>query len=180
MRWATWAACLLGLGIFCACVTPSKVRPSPEQLKRNEEGLQFSLKRLSDDSLYSLREDRGQVVLLDVWATWCEPCRDTLPVYEKLGAKYYQQGLRVYAISVDEDVAYVRRFLQENGLRLPVLLDAEANVSEKLFRIEVVPTSMLIDRQGRVRFRHDGIDMGFDVQAEKEIQLLLNEKPTTP
>jgi len=104
----------------------------------------------------TLADYKDKVVLLNVWATWCEPCRDTLPVYTELARQYAARGLKVYALSVDEDARAIEPFLEENDIQVPVLLDTNAQVAEGALGVRVMPTSYLIDRRGVVRHVHEG------------------------
>ncbi|MCI0569121.1 MAG: TlpA family protein disulfide reductase [Myxococcaceae bacterium] len=122
-----------------------------------------------------LATERGSVVLLDVWATWCEPCRDTLPRYEALAHELGPRGLKVYALSVDEDPRQVSVFLEENALSLPVLLDRGTKVSECRLALSNLPTSFLIDRAGRVRYVHQGASVSTLEETRRQLESLLAE-----
>lgn len=138
--------------------------------------LDFTVKRYPGGEPYSLSEDRGKVVLLDVWATWCEPCRDALPMYQDLAKHYASQGLKVYALNVDEDVRALPPFLAETKVTLPVLLDAQAEVADRVLRVRGMPTTLLVDRQGQVRYVHEGFAEEFLTRYQTEIEELLSEE----
>jgi thiol-disulfide isomerase/thioredoxin len=137
--------------------------------------LQFTVKRYPGGEPHAIASDRGNVVLLDVWATWCEPCKDALPMYQDLARHYASRGLKVYALNVDEDARAIPPFLEETKVTLPVLLDANAEVSEKVLRVRGMPTTVLIDRQGRVRYVHEGFAEEYLTKYQAEIEELLAE-----
>jgi cytochrome c biogenesis protein CcmG, thiol:disulfide interchange protein DsbE len=105
----------------------------------------------------SLNELRGSVVLLNIWATWCIPCRKELPELQQLHQRYSQQGLRVVGVSVDDGSAdrAVDEFVRNFGLTYTILRDPAETVSHK-FAIPGVPASFLIDRNGKVVWRMTG------------------------
>jgi thiol-disulfide isomerase/thioredoxin len=138
--------------------------------------LSFQLKRYPDGEPYTVSSDRGSVVLLDVWATWCEPCRDALPVYEQLAKEYGSRGLKVYALNVDEDARAIPDFLTETKVSLPILLDANAQVAEKTLGVKMMPTTFIVDRKGVVRFVHEGFAEEFLQKYQTEIEQLLAER----
>lgn len=142
--------------------------------------LAFTLPQLDSSIPYVLESDRGHVVLLDVWATWCEPCRETLPEYQKLAERYRARGLRVWALNVDEHSADIGPFLSTLALSLPVLLDPNATVAEGVLHTRVMPTVYLLDRQGRVRRVHEGVSRDFAAVYPAEIEALLAESAHAP
>jgi cytochrome c biogenesis protein CcmG, thiol:disulfide interchange protein DsbE len=149
------------LALACAGGTPQRTptrAAQPVEAVPEGEGtpLELQVKRYPDGESWQLSSDRGRVVLLDVWATWCEPCRDTLPVYTELARQYATRGLKVYALSVDEDARAIEPFLKENDIQVPVLLDTNAQVAEGALGVRVMPTSYLIARRGVVRHVHEG------------------------
>ncbi len=125
--------------------------------------------------IHDLAKDRGNVVLLDVWATWCEPCRRSLPMYERLAKQYGRRGFKVYAINIDEDPDEVAPFVKETKLGLPILLDRDAELVETKLNVRVMPTSFLLDKQGRVRHVHEGFTAEYLPQLQAEIEALLAE-----
>jgi thiol-disulfide isomerase/thioredoxin len=114
-------------------------------------------------------------VLLDVWATWCAPCRDALPMYQDLAKHYEARGLKVYALNVDEDSRAIPPFLQETKVSLPILIDANAEVADKVLRVRSMPTTVLIDRKGLVRYVHEGFAEELLAKYQSEIEELLAE-----
>ena len=107
--------------------------------------------RLLDGSAWTLAAQRGHPVLLNFWATWCEPCREEMPALAQLAEREQASGLRVVAVNYREAEAAVRRFVETTSLALPVALDADGTVA-KLFDAHAFPTTVAIDAGGRVRF----------------------------
>ena len=105
----------------------------------------------------SLRDYRGKVVLLNVWATWCTPCRDEMPSLERLYREYGKHGLAVVAVSEDDDanVRDLRAFAAELGLSFDILYDS-LHAIEKPYQITGYPVTFVIDRSGIIRRRHLG------------------------
>lgn len=169
-RLALAAALFLAAG----CAAPRTLPSSSNALARP---LEFSLPTFADGSKHSITGDRGQVVVLDIWATWCEPCRDALPTWEQLANQYGARGLRVYAISVDQDPNQVRQFLDETKISLPVLMDTDAEVAESILKVKAMPTTFFLDRRGTVRFVHEGFAEDHLQQYQSELEELLNENP---
>lgn len=168
---------LLALAVVqVACVTPGP--PLTDDASRGggkgAAPLDFTLPRLGGQP-YALSQDRGKVVLLDVWATWCEPCRDAMPLYQDLKKEYGAKGLEVYAINVDTDVRMITDFLTETKVDLPVLLDPGAAFAESKLKVKVMPTAFLIDRKGVLRVTHEGFDESLLATWVKDIEALLAE-----
>jgi peroxiredoxin len=109
-----------------------------------------------DGSSLELAGLRGKVVLLNFWATWCEPCREEMPAMERLARTYRERGLAVVAISVDrEGVSVVRPFLKRLGLTFQVGLDPEQTIA-RLYRVWALPSTFILDRKGIPRFSVQG------------------------
>lgn len=111
---------------------------------------------IAGDSV-SLADQQGRVVLLNVWATWCHPCRDEIPELRVLHDKYKARGLEVVGVSVDADGAEenVRQFMQDFQMDYPVWFDPGERISAQ-FLVIGVPTTFLIDRTGVLRWRKTG------------------------
>ena len=110
----------------------------------------FSLERAGGGEA-RLSDYRGQVILLNFWATWCVPCRAEMPEIESTYRANRERGLQVLAINVQESEADVQPFVRELGLTFPALLDRDASVA-RLYLARALPSSFLIDRQGVVRY----------------------------
>lgn len=155
--------------------TPSGGGTAPAPEARAGAPLVLQVKRYPSGEPYDLASDRGSVVLLDVWATWCEPCRDALPFYENLAREYAGRGLKVYALSVDEDPRAIAPFLEETKVGLPILLDENAQVAERTLKVKGMPTTFYIDRRGVVRHFEEGFAEEFLTRYQSHIEALLNE-----
>src|SRR5689334_15263568 len=102
-------------------------------------------------------ELKGQVILLDFWASWCGPCKTSFPAMEALTKEYAGQGLTVIAVSVDEKRENMQQFLESAKVSFTVVRDAKQKLVTAA-DIRSMPTSFLIDRCGKIRFVHAGFD----------------------
>ena len=129
---------------------------APERVALGEPAPAYAAVSLDGDSV-SLGKLRGKVVLLNVWATWCHPCRTEIPELRALQQRYENRGLALVGVSVDaagnEDG--IREFMKEFEMQYPVWLDPDERVTTRFLAIGV-PASYLIDREGILRWRKTG------------------------
>ena len=115
----------------------------------------FTLRNLHGN-LEGLVNHKDKVIILNFWATWCAPCLEEMPAFEKLYRRYRSQGLTVLAVSLDKgDFSKVQDFVDTNNLTFPVLMDSDG-VAEKLYPSFTIPFTYVIDKDGRVAARVDG------------------------
>lgn len=110
-----------------------------------------------DGAPISLADKKGEVVLLNVWATWCKPCRQEIPALDSLHREFAARGLTVAGVSIDvmDDTARIAGFARELGASYALWLDPDDRVSN-IFRAIGVPSTYLIDREGVLRWQHMG------------------------
>lgn len=121
-----------------------------------------------------LSEQRGRVVLINFWATWCSPCRQELPLLNALYERYHAAGLEIWAVNIEEDSAKATKMSRDLGLRFPLLLDTGKRVSRR-YDPAVMPSTVLVDRDGKVRYVHLGYKPGYEERYERQIRELLRE-----
>lgn len=136
------------------------------------------LPRFGSDVEVDITGSRGKVLVLDVWATWCDPCIDALPAYDALASDYADRGLEVYALSIDEDPQQIAAFIERTKLELAVLHDRGATVAEQSLRVQMVPTTFVVDQQGVIRHRHEGFNAATIGKLKEQIDALLAEGAT--
>jgi peroxiredoxin len=122
----------------------------------------------------NVSEYRGKVVLVDFWASWCAPCREELPVLERLYGRYKARGFVVVGVNVDRSVDNMRDFLRRTRLSFPIVHDAQQHVASR-YRPPRMPSSYLVDKQGVIRFVHAGFRASDARSLEREIQQLLGQ-----
>jgi peroxiredoxin len=124
----------------------------------------------------ALDDFRGRVVLLNVWATWCEPCRDELPELQRLHVRRADEGLTVLGWSVDKPqaLARARSLLHQAGVQYPVVLDPDGREIEEL-AIRGYPTTFVVGRDGTLRWRRDGIVKPDDQELATVLRAALDE-----
>jgi peroxiredoxin len=127
-----------------------------------------------DGKKVSLNNYRGQVVVLNFWATWCEPCKEELPEFERLQRKYRDRGLKILAVSVDNNIKNARIFLKKNDLQLTGLWDYKKRLAG-IYNVETMPSTYLIDRYGVIRYVHKGYSPAEFKRIEAETDELLDE-----
>jgi peroxiredoxin len=114
----------------------------------------FALEDLAGRT-HRLADYRGKVVLVNFWATWCEPCRDEMPSLARLQAALADRPFTVLAVNLDEPVSRIKKFLARTPLNFPVLLDRDAAVA-KAWRARILPATYLVGRDGRIHKVHFG------------------------
>jgi thiol-disulfide isomerase/thioredoxin len=118
----------------------------------------------------------GKVLVIDFWATWCGPCKESFPridaIYKKLGGG----GLDVVAINEDEDSKGIPGFVQSTGVSFPIALDPSGNAAS-VFNVGTMPSEFVVDRKGVVRYVHAGYHPEEMDAIEDEVKELLKEPP---
>ena len=147
----------------------------PGSLASNIQGAapDFTLKSNNGKNL-RLSEQRGQVVLLNFWATWCGPCRQEMPILDTLHQQYQKLGFTVMGINVDQQRSAAERILKDIPVSFPVLFDSGSTVSEQ-YQVDAMPTTVLIDRDGNMRYLHRGYQSGSEDLYETQIKTLVRE-----
>ncbi|MEZ5420350.1 MAG: TlpA disulfide reductase family protein [Vicinamibacterales bacterium] len=162
-RGLTVLLCVLGLAAAGAAQEPARPAP-PLDLPA------------ADGSAVSLASLRGKVVLVDVWASWCAPCKAAFPEYDRLHKEYRERGFEVLAVNVDERRADADRFLAGRTPAMTVVFDP-AGVAPERLGVRGMPTSFLIDRRGQIRHVHEGFTTRDLATYRRRIEALLAEVP---
>ncbi|MGB5510736.1 MAG: TlpA disulfide reductase family protein [Woeseiaceae bacterium] len=155
--------------IFCALAAISLAssdlagQPAPD----------FALKSASGENL-RLSEYRGDVVMINFWATWCGPCRQEMPLLDELYSRYQRVGFNLLGVNIDDDTGRAMKMIDELGVTFPVLFDSKKEVS-KLYDVEAMPVTVLVDREGRIRHVHHGYKPGYEDKYLDQIRSLLRE-----
>ena len=131
----------------------------------------FELEAPSGKQKVSLGASAGKVIVVDFWATWCAPCKESFPVYQRLAQKFGSK-LSVIGISVDEDPAGIPKFAKETGATFPLAWD-DGQITSKSYQPPTMPTCFVVDQSGIVRFVHSGFHSGEERVLEAEIASLL-------
>ena len=122
----------------------------------------------------ALSQLRGQVVMINFWATWCGPCRQEMPLLEQMYKKYRPMGFTLLGVNVEPDPSGAENWLKETPVSFPILFDRENRVS-KLYNVSGMPSSVLIDRKGNVRYLHRGYKPGDENTYLNHIRALVKE-----
>ena len=133
----------------------------------------FTLKSLGGKNL-KLSEMTGNVVLINFWASWCGPCREEMPLLNDLHNKYQPLGFTVLGINVEEQVDSARGFLKNFPVDFPILLDSSNQVS-KLYEVIAMPTTVVVDRDGKMRYLHKGYKPGDEKKYRDMVKKLIRE-----
>lgn len=131
----------------------------------------FELDAVAGKGAVSTTAYGGQVLIVDFWATWCEPCKESFPFYEEL-VKSHPGQVMVIGVSVDEEPAGIAGFVSETGVSFPVGWDEDQTVAQR-YNPPTMPTSYLVDKNGIVRFVHGGFKSGDEEAIKAQVQSLL-------
>jgi peroxiredoxin len=133
----------------------------------------FTLKSRSGENL-KLSEFRGEVVMINFWASWCGPCRQEMPELESLYQRYKPMGFTLLGINVDDQIKNADKMLKQIPVSFPVLYDSEHKVSD-LYKVAAMPTTILLDRNGTIHDIHLGYQPGMEKLYQEQIEALLIE-----
>jgi len=128
-----------------------------------------------DGKPVSLGDLKGQVVMVNFWATWCKPCRQEMPHLEALYKRYNSLGFTLLGVNVEDNPEGAKKWLQENGpVTFPVLLDPKNQVS-KLYEVVSMPSTVIVGRDGTMRYIHHGYEPGVEGEYQNQVRALLRE-----
>jgi len=148
------------------------VLPEPAPLP-NHPAPDLALPQL-DGTPRTQRDLRGQVVLINVWATWCPPCRAEMPSIQQAYTAYRERGFIVLAVNQREDATAIRPFLEQHGLTFPILMDSDGQASAT-YQASALPSSFFVDRRGVIRTVYHGPMPPSVINGT--IEQLLQERP---
>jgi thiol-disulfide isomerase/thioredoxin len=122
----------------------------------------------------SLAQFKGQVVMLNFWASWCGPCRQEMPILENISKKYKPLGFTMLGVNVEPDSKAAEGFLKDTPVSFPIAFDTDSKVS-KLYDVAGMPSTVIVDRKGNVRFLHRGYKPGDENEYLDQIRALVRE-----
>jgi peroxiredoxin len=134
---------------------------------------QFTLGAKSGQNV-SLAQYKGQVVMLNFWASWCGPCRQEMPLLESIYKKYNRLGFTLIGVNVEPDSNAANEWLKQTPVSFPILYDKESRVS-KMYDVAGMPSTVIIDRAGKVRMLHRGYKPGDENEYLDSIRTLVRE-----
>jgi peroxiredoxin len=127
-----------------------------------------------DGGKVSLADFKGQVVMINFWATWCGPCRQEMPKLEAIHQRFGKLGFTLLGVNVEDNPDGAKKFLKETPVTFPILFDPKS-VATKLYHVETMPSSVLIGRDGTMRFVYHGYQAGYENDYQDKIRSLLLE-----
>ncbi len=133
----------------------------------------FTLKSRSGENI-KLSEMRGDVVMINFWASWCAPCRQEMPLLEEMYKKYSDLGFVLLGVNVEEDSSKAGELLREIPVTFPILYD-NTNKVTKMYKVVAMPSTVMVDRDGNMRYLHRGYLPGYEAEYIKQIKELIRE-----
>lgn len=133
----------------------------------------FTLQDRSGDSV-ALSDLRGEVVMINFWATWCGPCREEMPLLDELHSRYNRVGFTLLGVNIDDDPRRAEDMIESLGVTFPVVFDSTKQVSQQ-YEVSAMPVTILLDREGVVRYVHHGYKPGYEDKYLEQIRELLRE-----
>ena len=162
-KWVCSVALVLSL-ITTMSWAESEAEPAPD----------FSLPDIYSGESKTLEQYRGKVVYLDFWASWCGPCRQSLPLLNELRNELGSEHFEVIAINLDQNPEDGKRFLQKYPVNYPVLTDTTGSTPQK-YQLSGMPTSYLIDQKGNIQGAHQGFRRSDIDKIRKAVQTLMKQ-----
>jgi peroxiredoxin len=157
------AALMILAWVFCTSAFASSELKGPAP--------DFTLKSLKGSNL-KLSEFRGDVVMINFWASWCGPCRQEMPILNDLYLKYRDMGFTLLGVNVEENSTKAANMVRELKVVFPVLFDNENAVS-KMYKVEAMPSTVIVDRDGNMRYLHRGYVPGTEDEYQRQVRELM-------
>ena len=166
-KWLSTALALIALGASLALPL------SAHAVDLRENAPDFTLKSLEGSNL-RLEEYRGQVVLINFWASWCGPCRQEMPLLDRLHHRYEDTGFAVLGVNVEGEVAPAQEIVDKTNVTFPILIDDGQKVSD-MYNLQAMPTTVVVDRDGVIRYIHPGYKPGDEAKYVEVVKKLIRE-----
>ena len=138
-----------------------------------ERAPDFTLKNLEGSNL-RLEEYRGQVVLINFWASWCGPCRQEMPLLDRLHHRYEDTGFAVLGVNVEGEIEPAQDIVDKTNVTFPILIDDGQKVSE-MYDLQAMPSTVVVDRDGLIRYIHLGYKPGDEAKYVEVVKQLIRE-----
>jgi len=163
-----------GILIFSLCLALAFLPQCGRKVKESGAAPDFTLKTLEGEEM-TLTSLKGKVVLLDFWATWCGPCRESIPHLVTLHKNYGEKGLVILGMSADKgDGDVVRRFVKSMDIPYPIMITPEEVL--RSYGVTALPTTVFIDREGKIREKMIGFNSKIGTQMAERAEELTSEK----
>jgi len=157
------AAIVTALAISLAALATTPTGPAPAFTLASRAGQEVSLAQY-----------KGQVVMINFWASWCGPCRQEMPLLESIYKKYNRMGFTMLGVNVEPDSNAANEWLKATPVSFPILYDRDSKVS-KLYDVAGMPSTVIIDRSGKLRVLHRGYKPGDENEYLDSIRSLIRE-----
>ncbi len=165
----------LRLSLYTLMVTLFCASSAIAGIKVGDPASDFSLTTRGSNAPTTLSGLQGQVVLVNFWASWCGPCRQEFPLLDTIYKKYKKLGLTIVGLNVEPEPADAEAFLKTNPVSFPIVYDPKDEVSRR-YGVVGMPSVVLIDRKGVVRWTHKSYVAGDENEYLNQIRVLLAEK----
>jgi len=144
-----------------------------QALTIGEKAPDFTLKTLTGENL-NITEQRGNIIVINFWASWCGPCRTEMPILQEFHDQYQDLGVAVWGVNVEQENQAGLDYIRELAVDFPIFFDASNEVSAN-YNVEAMPTTVIIDRHGKVRSVFRGYQKGYEKKYAKVIKQLIRE-----
>jgi len=173
-------ALVVALAVAWGYLRPAHVRAADEGNTQTLEGKaapDVSLDTI-DGKKFKVSDLKGNVIVLDFWATWCVPCRETLPHVQKLSADKAlgEKGLRVWTVNVKDDKERAQAYMKKNNYTFNTAVDKDDDAAYDAYRIEGLPTTIVIGRDGKVKKVFIGVTPDTAKELDAAVEAALAEK----
>jgi thiol-disulfide isomerase/thioredoxin len=158
------AAVFVAAAALPALAAGSAPAPAPDFVLDSNTGKPIKLSGL-----------KGQVVMINFWATWCKPCRQEMPLLDSIYKQYKGKDFVLLGVNVEPDPKEAAGFLQKTPVSFPVLYDVKSQVTN-LYKVAVMPSTVFVDKKGNLRALHRGYNPGDENEYMNNIRMLMREK----
>ncbi len=166
---------IAGRSIFVATLFSlvTLMSTTSQALSLGDDAPDFTLKTMSGNNL-NLNEQRGNIIVINFWASWCGPCRTEMPILQEFHDQYEDLGVAVWGVNVEQENQAGLDYIKELGVDFPIFFDASNQISAA-YNVEAMPTTVIIDRHGKVRSVFRGYQKGYEKKYAKVIKQLIRE-----